>query len=293
MFFQPELERALDRHACAHGRRHASSAAGRPRGWSQTDERRELTLRGVSEREPGGSRRPARRGPCGRAGSSAPTARTRSCARRAGIARRDLGFQERWLVVDVEPHDMAALAHLPTACQWCDPRAPDDARAERPAPPALGVHAAARTSRPRTSTTRSACGRCSSRGTGRQDGPLTRSAVYEFRSMLADRMRDGPRAARRRRRPPDAAVPRPGAVLGPARRREPRLEARPRAARRSRPTQLLDTIEPERQPQNECDHPPRDRARQGALPARPAGGRRARRDAARGRTRRRRSSSRR
>ena len=34
-------------------------------------------------------------------------------------------------------------------------------------------------------------GRCSSRGTDQQDGPLTRSTVYEFRSMLANRMRKG------------------------------------------------------------------------------------------------------
>jgi hypothetical protein len=33
-----------------------------------------------------------------------------SFVRDAGITRRDLGFQERWLVVDAEPHDYGAGA---------------------------------------------------------------------------------------------------------------------------------------------------------------------------------------
>ena len=40
-----------------------------------------------------------------------------------GITRRDLGFRERWFVVDVEPADMMAL-DLPAGCQLCDPRRP-------------------------------------------------------------------------------------------------------------------------------------------------------------------------
>ena len=130
----------------------------------------ELTLRRVSEDEAGrlaltGERRTVRaRWLVGADGAN-------SFVREAsGITRRDLGFQERWLVVDAEPHDMGALAHLPIASQWCDPDAPDDDRAERPPPPALGVHAAARTSSHPISRTPSGCGRCSSRGTGRRTG---------------------------------------------------------------------------------------------------------------------------
>ena len=133
-------------------------------------------------------------------------------------------------MVDVEPNDMAALAHLPTACQWCDPRRPtthvqsgprhrrwefmllpgerpedfDDPGSRLVAARAV-VHAGGR--------------------------PLTRAAVYEFRSMLADRMRDG-----RVLLAGDAAHLTPpflgqGLCAGPPRRREPGLEARPRAAR--------------------------------------------------------------
>ena len=107
-----------------------------------------------------------------------------------GIARRDLGFRERWLVVDLEPHDMDAL-DLPPACQWCDPRAPHHARAERHPPSALGVHAAPRRGAPPTSTIPRGPGSCSSPWFTPADGTLTRHAVYEFRSMLAERMRDG------------------------------------------------------------------------------------------------------
>jgi 2-polyprenyl-6-methoxyphenol hydroxylase-like FAD-dependent oxidoreductase len=42
----------------------------------------------------------------------------------SGIGQTDLGFSEHWLVVDVRPHDMADFAHLETASQLCDPRRP-------------------------------------------------------------------------------------------------------------------------------------------------------------------------
>ena len=84
----------------------------------------ELTLRRVTEEEPGRlaltgeTRTVSARWVVGADGAN-------SFVREAsGITRRDLGFQERWLVVDAEPHDMAALAHLPIASQHCDPSRP-------------------------------------------------------------------------------------------------------------------------------------------------------------------------
>ena len=189
MFFQPELERALDRHACK------LAAVTVERGWVaeglvQLDHRVELTLRRVTEEE---------------AGRLALTGETRTVGARwlvgadgansfvreaSGITRRDLGFQERWLVVDAEPSDMSALAHLPIASQWCDPKRPTTIVQsgprhrrwefmllpdERPADfedPERVWSLLEPWYRP-------------------EDGPLTRSAVYEFRSMLADEMRMG------------------------------------------------------------------------------------------------------
>jgi 2-polyprenyl-6-methoxyphenol hydroxylase-like FAD-dependent oxidoreductase len=180
LFFQPEFERALDGHACAH------DCVTLHRGWAAEElvnepEAATVTIR----RSRDGERRTVRaRWVVGADGANSFVREA------AGINRRDLGFQERWLVVDVEPHDMAALAELPTACQWCDPRRP---------------------------TTHVQCGPRHRRwefmllpGERAQDfddsarvwalldpwfspsdGTLTRSAVYEFRSMLAERMRDG------------------------------------------------------------------------------------------------------
>lgn len=105
-----------------------------------------------------------------------------------GIERRDLGFQERWFVVDVEPHDMNAL-DLPAACQWCDPRRPTThvrsgqrhrrwefmlLPGEHPAN--FGEERAWELLAP---------------WFGPDDGELARHTVYEFRSMLAERMRKG------------------------------------------------------------------------------------------------------
>jgi 3-(3-hydroxy-phenyl)propionate hydroxylase len=188
LFFQPEFERALD-GACA------DDGVAVHRGWvaeALVDEQDgvTLTIRRHEEDEPG---------------RLTPTDETRdvhaswivgadganSFIRTAtGITQRDLGFQERWLVVDTEPHDMAALADLPTACQWCDPRRPT-----------THVQSGPRHHRwefmllpgeqPEDFGDPARVWSLLEPWYGPDDGPVTRATVYEFRSMLADRMRDG------------------------------------------------------------------------------------------------------
>ena len=189
MFFQPELEHAIDRNACAQ------RGVSVERGWvaeGLTDAAVgvELALRPADEEEAGrlartGERRTVRaRWLVGADGAN-------SFVREASaIGRRDLGFQERWLVVDAEPHDMGALARLPIASQRCDPARPTTIvqsgprhrrwefmllPGERPEDfedPARVWGLLDPWYRP-------------------EDGRLTRSAVYEFRSMVAERMREG------------------------------------------------------------------------------------------------------
>ena len=123
VFYQPTLERALDRTV------RALPSATVECGWSaegleQADDHIELTLRRV-------------RAP--RIGSLEPTDETATVRARyvvgadgansfvrtaAGIAFEDQGFAESWLVVDVRPDDIGALSHLPSPCQWCDPARP-------------------------------------------------------------------------------------------------------------------------------------------------------------------------
>ena len=184
-------------------------------------------------------------------------------------------------MVDAEPHDMAAVAHLPIASQRCDPARPTtivqsgprhrrwefmllpDEQASDFEDPERVWALLEPWYRP-------------------QDGPLTRSAVYEFRSMLADQMRSG-----RVLLVGDAAHLTPpflGQGLCSGLRDAANLAWKldlvlrglaPRAAARH------DRL---RAPTAERgDHPPGHRAREGAMPAGPAGGRRTRRDAAPGR----------
>jgi 2-polyprenyl-6-methoxyphenol hydroxylase-like FAD-dependent oxidoreductase len=249
MFFQPELERAIDRHACK------PTGITVERGWAadglvQYDDRVELTVRRVTEEEPGRLaltgeiRTVSARWLVGADGANSFVRET------SGIGRRDLGFQERWLVVDAEPHDMAALAHLPIASQHCDPSRPTTIVQSGPRHRRWefmllpGEQAADFDDAERVWALLEPWYRP-------QDGPLTRSAVYEFRSMLADRMRDG-----RVLLVGDAAHLTPPFLgqglcsgLRDAANVAWKLDLVLRGLAAAR---LLDTIDPERQPQNEA-----------------------------------------
>ncbi|HTP23767.1 MAG TPA: bifunctional 3-(3-hydroxy-phenyl)propionate/3-hydroxycinnamic acid hydroxylase [Solirubrobacteraceae bacterium] len=189
MFFQPELEAAIHRHACI------PFGVSVERGWvaeglRDAGDHVQLTVHRVSEEEPGqlartGEHRTVRaRWLVGADGAN-------SFVREAcGISRRDLGFRERWLVVDAEPDDMGALAHLPVASQRCDP-----------ARPTTIVRSGPRHRRwefmllpneqPSDFEDTERVWALLEPWYRPEDGPLTRSTVYEFRSMVADEMRNG------------------------------------------------------------------------------------------------------
>jgi 2-polyprenyl-6-methoxyphenol hydroxylase-like FAD-dependent oxidoreductase len=189
MFFQPELERAIHLHACV------PAGVTIERGWSaehllQSDDRVELTLHRVTEDEPGRlaltgeTRTVTARWLVGADGAN-------SFVREAcGITRRDLGFQERWLVVDAEPHDMTALAHLPIASQRCDPARPTTIVQSGPRHRRWEFMLLA-DEQPSDFDDPERVWKLLEPWYRPEDGRLTRSAVYEFRSMVADQMRDG------------------------------------------------------------------------------------------------------
>jgi 2-polyprenyl-6-methoxyphenol hydroxylase-like FAD-dependent oxidoreductase len=189
MFFQPELEAAIHRYACV------PSGVTVERGWvaeglEDSGHHVELTLHRVSDEGPGqlartGEYRTVRaRWLVGADGAN-------SFVREAtGITRRDLGFQERWLVVDAEPNDMGALAGLPIASQRCDPARPTTIVQSGPRHRRwefmLLPH-----EQPADFEDPERVWALLEPWYRPEDGPLTRSTVYEFRSMVADQMRKG------------------------------------------------------------------------------------------------------
>jgi 2-polyprenyl-6-methoxyphenol hydroxylase-like FAD-dependent oxidoreductase len=189
MFFQPELESAIDRHACAE------PSVTVERGWvaeelAPGEDGVRLRLRRVTEEE---------------AGRLALTGETRtvdapwligadganSFVREAsGITRRDLGFQERWLVVDAEPREMGAFADLPIAGQLCDPKRPTTLVQSGPRHRRWEFMLLP-DEQPSDFEEPDRVWSLLKPWYRPEDGPLTRSAVYEFRSMLAADMRKG------------------------------------------------------------------------------------------------------
>ena len=177
LFYQPSLERALDRAV------RALPSARVHQGWNvealeQAGDHVALTVR--HERE----ERVRARYVVGADGANSLVRQA------AGVAFDDQGFAERWLVVDLRPDDMEALSWLPSPCQWCDP--------ERP-------HMHSRNGRRhRRFEFMLLPGECAEDFADEErvwellapwfaptDGVLVRRAVYEFRGRLARTMRAG------------------------------------------------------------------------------------------------------
>lgn len=180
LFFQPILEHALDARA------RSASTVTVERGWAATglttdDDGAELVVSRVAD--PADTRTVRARWVVGADGANSFVREARH------IPRRDLGFQERWLVVDVQPHDMDAL-DLPTACQWCDPERPTT-HVQSGAGHRRWEFMLLADEEPSDFEDPEAAWALLAPWFTPADGTLTRHAVYEFRSMLADRMRDG------------------------------------------------------------------------------------------------------
>jgi 2-polyprenyl-6-methoxyphenol hydroxylase-like FAD-dependent oxidoreductase len=249
MFFQPEFERAIDRHACAHPCVSVERGMVAERLIDAGD-CVQLVLRRVVEEEAGGLALTGETRTVGArwlVGADGANSFVRDAS---GITRRDLGFQERWLVVDAEPHDMAALAHLPIASQRCDPARPTTIVQSGPSHRRWefmllpGEQPADFEDPERVWALLEPWYRP-------EDGTLTRSAVYEFRSMLADQMRKG-----RVLLVGDAAHLTPpflGQGLCSGLRDAANVAWKLDLVMRGLASEdLLDTVDPERQPQNEA-----------------------------------------
>jgi 2-polyprenyl-6-methoxyphenol hydroxylase-like FAD-dependent oxidoreductase len=243
LFFQPTLEQALDARA------RANEGVTVERGWiaeglSQDADGAAVALRRVDADASGqrGEPRIVRaRYVIGADGAN-------SFVREAlGIPSKDLGFQEEWLVADVVPVDPEAL-DLPTACQWCDPHRPtthvrSGVGHRRWEFMLLPGERAEDFDRRRT-------WRLLAPWFTPRDGELLRHSVYRFRSTVAERMRD-----RRVLIAGDAAHLTPpflgqGMCVGlrDAANIAWKLDLVLRGVARE---ELLDTVAPERQAQNE------------------------------------------
>jgi 2-polyprenyl-6-methoxyphenol hydroxylase-like FAD-dependent oxidoreductase len=185
LFFQPYLERALDRAA--------KGSASVERGWSATHlvqhpDHVELVLQRVREDEPG-QVTPTAESRTVRARYLIGADGAKSTVRAAlGIDWEDLGFAANWLTLDLRPHDITALEHLPTTCQWCDPRRPHmhtrNGRTHR-----RWEFMLLPGERPEDFADPARVWELLSPWLGPDEAELTRYAVYEFRAHVAETMR--------------------------------------------------------------------------------------------------------
>ncbi len=108
----------------------------------------------------------------------------------AGIGQADLGFSEYWLVVDIRPFDMADFDHLPAASQRCDPIRPvtvvgNGTRHRRWEFMLLPGET------PEDFADPARIWELLGDVTGPDRAELVRSAVYNFRSLIAESLQDG------------------------------------------------------------------------------------------------------
>ncbi len=243
LFFQPALEATLDRAVAAQ------PSVTVLRGWAAEElessrDGARLTVRRVQEGGPQGEVLEIEaRWLVGADGANSFVRES------VGIERRDLGFRERWFVVDVQPRDGFDPAGLAPACQWCDPT--------RPTTHVLGGPRHHRWEFMLLPGEQESDFAEASRAwdllapwCGPDSAKLVRSAVYEFRSMLAERMRIGPVLL-----VGDAAHLTPpflGQGLCSGLRDSANVAWKLDLVLRGiAPSDLLDTVELERQPQNE------------------------------------------
>jgi 2-polyprenyl-6-methoxyphenol hydroxylase-like FAD-dependent oxidoreductase len=186
VFYQPTLEAALDLSA------RESPSVSVERGWEvvglgQTADHAELQLREHGDNGPiGGPTRTVRARYV--VGADGANSFVRNAA---GIEREDLGFREEWFVVDVRPHDMADVAHLPIAAQYCDPKRPHVAVLTGPRHRRWEFMLLPGDDPHEFGTSPAKAWELLAPYLTPQQGTLVRQAVYEFRSLLASTLRSG------------------------------------------------------------------------------------------------------